>query len=777
MLERLADLVLDNRAVTGVILALLFVGSLIGAKDLAVDFRVTTFFGGDDPAADYFEEFVEYWGADDDVLIVVVQADEGDLLEPDRLRRLVTLSEAIEGLDLVERVDSIATVPQMRGETLGLDLTPVIETLPTDEAEYREWRARLLEHPLYVPSLLSADGTVAALLIETEASSDDIRAVQPLVKALRDQLAIHEGQDGLHYLAAGIPAVRADFFAAFMSDQAKFVPLGMALIILCLFVVFRRMHGVVVPGLAAALPVAMVYGIMGWTGEDIGLLNQVYSTLLPAIAVADGIHLVSRFHEEARRRAAPGEVLTPEVRREAIRAAMSRIGAACFLTSLTTGIGFLSLQAAQMPVLRSFGLYAAVGIFLAYGTVLFVVPLLLSFTRGTVPEAGREDAPTPLDRLLLGSARFSTRRPGIVLGATAVVFAVSVFFGLRVQVDNHLTRMLQPEHETTRANAVADAQLGGILGLEIDVQGEPGILKDPAVLSGLLALEDWARELPQIRTTAGPASYLATMYEFSTGERRLPGTTAGAAQFFLMAEGDEALGRQLASDYSRGRTLLRVQDEGGIKFGELAARVQQKLDEELAGLPVTAHLTGTPYVAYRGINNVTGDLRTSLILAFVVIALVILVLLRNLRAALLSLLPNALPLVVGYGLLGMMGWLLDPAPAVVFTIALGIAVDDTLHLMVRTREELRAGRSMEAAIHHAVLHSGRAVSITSVILMAGFGVNMLSSFPATILLGALGSVVIGVAWACDLFVLPALLAAFGGDGSSALSAPKSLKAG
>ena len=173
------------------------------------------------------------------------------------------------------------------------------------------------------------------------------------------------------------------------------------------------------------------------------------------------------------------------------------------------------------------------------------------------------------------------------------------------------------------------------------------------------------------------------------------------------------------------------------------------------------HLTGTAYVAYRGINRVTLDLRNSLTVAFVVIAIIIGLLFGDVRVALISLVPNALPLLAGYALLGAMGWLLDPTPAMVFTVALGIAVDDTIHLLVRAREELRRGRGLDQAIRLSVLHSGRAVVITTVILTLGFGMNALSSFPANRTLGALGAVIMFAALLCDLLVLPALLAAFG----------------
>jgi predicted RND superfamily exporter protein len=212
--------------------------------------------------------------------------------------------------------------------------------------------------------------------------------------------------------------------------------------------------------------------------------------------------------------------------------------------------------------------------------------------------------------------------------------------------------------------------------------------------------------------------------------------------------------------------MLRLKDRGGLNTEANCEAVKAKLAELFAELPVQASLTGTPYVAYRGINRVTSDLRSSLILAFFIIAATILVLFRSGRIAAICLLPNALPLVAGYGLMGAAGWLLDPSPAIVFIVGLGIAVDDTIHLVTRWREERRRGRDPVEAIRQAVLHTGRAVTVTSVVLASGFLVNVLSSFPNMRIMGMLGAFVILAALLSDLLVLPALLARYGGKDPS-----------
>lgn len=762
MFDRLARAVLRHRVRVAVLFGIAFLGLSAGAASLKVDFSVMAFFGGDDPAKVDFDAYKAYWGADDDLVLVVATVSEGDLVTRPRMTALSNLEEALRKTPEVKSVSGIVDAPLPDPGAGMIDNRSVLERIPAGGPALAELRRRVLEHPVYAPTLIASDGTATLLVVETRVSSDDVQAVQPMMKALRATLAEHEGKEGLHYATAGIPAVRSDFFEAFMKDQAVYVPLSLLLIVALLAVIFRRVHGVVIPALAAWLPMAVTFGFMGWMGEPIGIINQAYTILLPAIAVADAIHLVARFHEEARRLAPPGQRLTDEVRREAIARALKHIGAACALTSLTTAIGFGSLAVARMPSMRTFGLYAAFGILVAYGVVLLVIPLLLMFVRGEPLRAGDQHAPGRVDRLLLACARFSVDRPLVVLAVTVVIAVTFGWLCTKTVVNNHLTHMLKPDHPTTQANLLADEKLGGIISLEVDLQGPPGALLEPKVLQAMLDLETWAQKEPDVRAVLSPATFVVSLQETLTGERGLPTSSAGVGQLLLFAEGEGTLDGMLSPDRSRGRLQVRTRDIGGIDFTALSERAEVEVNRLFQPTGVTARLTGTPYIAYRGINNVTGDLRESLLLAFVIIALIIGLLIKNATVAFLALLPNALPLVVGYGFLGLVGWLLEPSGAVVFTVALGIAVDDTLHLVVRTREELQRGLGLHEALVNAVLHSGRAVTVTSLILCGGFGVLMLSSFPATALLGTLGALVIFVALLCDLFVLPALLALFGG---------------
>ena len=767
-LTRVIAFVLDHRgaALVGLALVVLVVGA--GALRLSLDFSSTSFYG-ESESAERLAEFQRTWGADDDVLLVLISPRESDdaagVLSEERLATIAELSEALVEHEDVRSVRSIATAPLPRPR-LELDLrrgpdsrgeAQLIETdlprLVRRGLAQPELRDRLLARLPFVPTLLSADGRHTVIAVELGVSSDDVMRTRAVLDRLEPLLVRHDealAEHGLRRQLAGVPAIRASFFSLVVRDQAIFIPLTLAIIALALLVAFRRVHGVLIPAFAAGVATFMLLGIMGWSDEPIGLLNQAYFTLLPVIAVADAIHMVARFGAERR---AGIEA------REAIIRAGSRVGLACLLTTLTTATGFASLGLASMPILRGFGLYAALGVSLAFVVVVVMVPLALSFVL--------EDRPAPRlpgVRLVDALVRFSTRRSWTVLVVTLGLVGAALIPAARVRVDNTLSGLLDADHPTSRASALVDDELGGVLGLELELRAEPGVdLRDPEHLAATHGFETWLDKPPEVRAVEGLASVVAATGPLLGGSESIPDERDEIDARLRAIEPYAPLERWVTPDGARLRIHAGMPDAGGKAFVAFAERAQAELRSRL-GEGVEAHATGTALLAYRGVNRITEDLRRSLAAVFLVVVVVIGLLFRSPWPALVGLLPNGAPLLLGYALIGLLGIVLDPLAAVILTLALGIAVDDTLHILVRTREELAAGRALDEAVRVAIEHSGRAVMVTSIVIMGGLSLDLASSFPPLQMLGLLGTVVIGLALVMNLTVLPAVVVLAKGRG-------------
>jgi predicted RND superfamily exporter protein len=755
MFRRLALWVLSHRLPTALLLLVVIGGTSLGGMWVQVDFSVRAFFADDSAAVDQVDAHMERWGVDDASLLVLVDGQGSSVLTRERLELVQELDDALSASPLVDDVRSVSEAPRIARPFPGVVVPrTLLQTLPGQGEPSDAWRRDVLADPALVPSLLAASGELLALKVDLLVDTDDIGAMRPALAELQILLDTFDGRAGVHITPAGIPAVRAGLLDVLVRDQMMFVPIALGVIALLMVLLFRRPHGVIIPLLAALVPTVMVFGVLGYVDEPIGLINQTYLTLIPVIATADAIHMVSRYHEELRKRVGQGHA-DQAVRNEAIIEAMHHVGIACALTTFTTAVGFASLLLASMPVLKSFGFFAALGIVFAYGTVLILVPLCLSVVPSASP---RTVGPLAwMDRGLQVCAELAVNRPKVVVGAFVLVVAAAVGFGTQVTVNNWVTNILPPDNPVSLANAQIDEHLGGLVSLDIAVQGED--LRDPAVLQALFETGDATLALDPVREVLGPARMVASSSALMGGAYAVP--TEPAAVNTLLDAAPEVTHLVLRPGHAR--LIVRARDVGALDFQVLVDQVQEIVDTQLVAQGIDASVTGTAVIAYAGINRVTSDLRDSLSTAFLVIVVLIAVLFKSLRTGLISILPNAAPLLIGYGFMGVMGWDLEPGPAVVFTVALGIAVDDSIHLLARFREERRAGRDRADAVRQAVHHAGSAVGVTSVILASGFAINTLSDFPMNRTFGALGAVIIVSALASDVLLLPALLALFSPD--------------
>jgi len=507
-----------------------------------------------------------------------------------------------------------------------------------------------------------------------------------------------------------------------------------------LFWIFRRPHGVAIPALAAVVPLVLLLGLMGWTGEPIGLLNQSYFTLIPVLALADAVHLLARCHEE-RARHAP---------RDAVLLAVEHVGLACTLTTATTVIGFSSLALGGSPMLTRFGVYAAAGMAIAYGTVFLIVPSCLRFVPGT---RARQES----HRLLRSLAAISVRHAFTIVVCAVGIGVVMTFVARRVTVDNRLSDLLKPDHPVRQAGRVLDASLGGTLSLEIELNGpDEGFLR-PSVLNTAATFEDWVTDQPGVRTVIGPGRSVETV---AASAGILPVTPDAVRSAYERLATFVDPSTVVRDDYADARISVRVAETGGLAFEKLTNAIMAEARAVFEPLGIDVIATGTTLVAYRGVNHLGRTLAVSLASLFVVIAAMFLVLFRSPRVMLLALLPNVLPLIIGYGMLGARGANLDPLSGVILAFGLGVAVDNTIHVLARTREAARQGLDAAAAVTDAIAHSGRAVAITALVISAGLAINILSSFPPLELLGVLGAVLMLSALACNLLLLPASLILF-----------------
>lgn len=746
--------------------ALLVLGGLAALPLLSFDFSPQTLFDSTSDRARVYTDYRAEYGADDHVLLVLVEAD---LALADSWQLLADLEADIGGLDAVDRVASLvsAAVPRNTDGTIAIE--PLNgDNLPKTDAEAAALLDQAKSHPLLRNTLIAPSGRVGSVILKVDDEIEKIAEVRPVIQALHDLMQRradeHPGSQ-LHLL--GPHAYRTTVVGVMVREELRFAPLTALLLALVLGLLFRSLQGVLIPLLSVGLGALWTLALMALTGESVNIINTITATLILVIGVADAIHMMERYSQER------GGGLS---RREATRKALIWVGGACLLTSLTTAVGFATLSTANLEILRRFGLYSAAGVMITFVTTIVFVPWALDrFGLGQ-----REHDPSPtrfdllLDRLLRRQAHFVRARPRLV-ASLGVLVTLSFALGIhRTQVDNFIMEYVPRGEPILAAHHVLEEELAGVVFLDVvlDVTSDDAPM-DPWVEPDLLrrAADAMDRILshPDVHSAESPLGMLRELRWVQRGGEAagidrmgLPSSRQEAAGLLLLSEmgPDDSISRtHLSTDRKRLRITFRAGDLGAQGYLALEKQMLKTLSDAFAGSPISVHgfVTGTSQVGYAGIDSLIRDLLRSLGWAFVLIFVTLVLLFRSVPLATLAMGPNLAPIVV---VLGAMGWAnqhLETLSAMVFSIGLGIAVDDTIHYVARYCQEVRAGFSPEEAVQRTTEHTGRAIIITSLVLLFGFGVLFTSAFPPNKSFAVLASAVIGAALVADLWILPALL--------------------
>ena len=597
--------------------------------------------------------------------------------------------------------------------------------------------------------LVSRDRGLAIVALELDpALSSD--ALEARVHEARAWLASQEAPEGVRAELAGMPEVRVAMVEALRDDQVRLVLFAILGSLLVLAVGTRSLTGVLLPLASAGMTSALVVGAMAAIDEPLNLLNNTVAPLLITIGLGDAVHVIARYREELAR--------DPD-RLEAGRRTMRAMGGACFLTAATTAVGFGSLFVSETEVVQRYAITAALGVLLGFAvTITFLPAALPGFS--VRPEAPRGSS--WLERGAARIASFSARRALPVLLVAVALLGAASWIGRGVRVDSTLSAQLDPSSPVRRTFEELEARLSGVRTLSIGIHAPGGVLSERE-LARMVELEEWLRAQEHVLRVDGPPELLGAIWGQLAGldaRAEAMADPARAAALAELADRDAPLlaRRTLRDGATRARIEVRLADAGEAG----AAILVERIEARLAGWEgVDAVVGGEAARSARGLDRLIGDLGGSVGIAMAIIFLMIGGLLRSVRLGLISILPNVMPLAITLAYMALRDIPLHAATMIVFSIAVGLAVDDTIHLLARYREEIAAGRDRLEAVQESLRSSGRAALLSAATLWVGYATLALASFVPIRLFGELSLIALGSAIVCEILILPALLATFG----------------
>ena len=741
-----------------ILAATLVLVAAAGSGGLLLEFSTNyrLFFSRDNPQLLALESLEATYGKNDNVLFLIVPED-GDATSESALAAAVWLTDRAWRTPYSTRVDSIANFQHTTADGDDLSVRDLVDPARVGDAgERARIRAIALSDPRLAGSGLARDGGVSSVNVTVELPEEDQVVRIPEIAGFAHDLAAQaeERFPGIDLRVIGTVIINDAFTRASLESQKTFLPASLAIMAAVLGVLTRSLAGVAATGIVIVFSVVAAMGLGGWVGLPFTPPTAPAPTIVLMIVVANCVHLLTTLLQRMR---------AGDPKREAIVESVRINLHPVFLACLTTALGFLSMNFSEVPPYRHLGTFVAFGVGASFVLSVTFLPALLSILPMRVPPARRAGDPA-----MAALAEFVVRRRTALLwGSVAVVVALAAAVP-RNELNDVLTHFFDESVELRRDTDFLDEHLNGNTVLEYSlVSAGPGGIAEPAYLADVSAFADWYRAQPDTRHVRVLSDTFRQINKSMHGDDpaayRLPASRDVAAQYLLLYELSLPFGLDLNHriDVSRSATRMTVTTRtlSSQETLDLNTRAEAWLDGNAPNI-ASAEGSGTALMfSHIGQRNIRAMLLGTTI-ALLAISIVLVAALRSFRLGLISLVPNFVPAVVGFGVWGLAKGEVGLALSVVVAMTIGIVVDDTVHFLSKYRRARREdGHAPDDAVRYAFRTVGRAMITTTVVLVAGFLVLLLSVFVPTAEVGLLTALIIAFALLADCVLLPPLLMA------------------
>ncbi|MDE0951308.1 MAG: MMPL family transporter [Halioglobus sp.] len=729
----------------------------LGINRLHLESGIKVFFDKGDPNLQAQEQIERTYGKEDNILFVI-EAVDGDIFTPEILTSIEAITTQSWLIPNSKRVDSVTNYlyPVVDGDDIHIG--PLIEeatSLSTDRIA--QVKTAALAQQALVGRILSPDGEVTAVNVSLSlnvAGTKKAAAIADSVKsarAIRDQA--ESANPDLKIYLAGWALTEQSLAEVTAADAVTLMPLMFCIVSLLLALLLRSFTASLCTVIAILLSILMGMGYAGWAGIGINSVNVSAPTIIMTLAIADCVHILSTFLSHLR---------GGENKRVALTSSLQQTLYPVLLTSITTAAGFLSMNFSDSPPFRELGTISAVGVMGALWVSVTILPgliLLLPF---------KSDARTATGLPMTGLANFVTQHHNRIFWASLILILVTISFVPRMELNDDPTNYFSSAVPLTRAIDVVEDKLSGTQSLHYSIDaGQPQGVVNPQFLDEVAKFVDWLRTQPEVANVEAFTDTLKrlnqVLHDDDPAWHRLPDSRAMASQYLLLYEISVPYGLDVTHQVNSNKSALKVsvvlknqKSLGLIAFEE---RVRQWMGANTPHI-VTRGAGQSISFAHIGLRNIDSMLTGSLF-AIVVISLCMIVAFRSVKYGMLSFLPNLFPALVILGIWSAVAGEVNIAASVVFSLTLGIVVDDSTHFLVRYREA-RSLKNLSAvqAIHYTFTTVGSALVSTSIALGAGFLILANSDFAVNSTSGLLVALTIAVAIVLDLLFLPALLIKF-----------------
>ncbi|MEB2777491.1 MMPL family transporter [Algoriphagus sp. D3-2-R+10] len=702
-----------------------------------------TFFPQNDQDLDFYQSFKSQFENDNDYLLIALSNPSGGLLKQDFLAKSHSIQSEIQKLDKIDTVISILNLNQPIIGLFGLTNRKVVDW--STETSLARTSVNLDQ---YRSQLISKDGNSLLLWIKNEQniSKADGDALYNSIKDIFTQYGSNPTA------IAGKIQMQGDFIKLMQDEFGLFFGCSILLMLFLLVLIFRSWWGVLIPLFVLIVGVAWAFGLLIYLGKPLDVMSVMQPTIFMIVGLSALIHFFTHLIKK---------IKTGATKEEAIRAVFAELLVPVWLTVLTTSLGFISLYFTTIPALQDFGWTTGLGVLVIFCSVIVIAPGLLFLIPIKIhPPLQKIDKPS----MLLWVFSWQLKHRKWIYFSFLGITILCITLGSKVIINGYLLDNLPVDHPIQKDFEYFDEQFGGSNPLELylSVGNGANSLLDLEVLKEINKVNTKIHELFGEGQTISPLTLVKSINQAQNqGDPKafiLPSKGQYQRMNLWLDKVLESDGpKVLSDDRKSGRISARAPDLGSLKMTELREELNEFVNSEVNADLLNVRWTGTAYLIDKGHKSVTLQMAKGLGVAFLLVGVIVGFLFRSWRISFLLLIPNLIPLIWMLGLMYVLGIEFKLTTAILFTVAFGIAVDDSIHFMSRLKHELNLGKNLIYALKRTYLEAGKAMVLTTVVLTAGFGLLIFSQFGVTHFTGLLISASMIFALLADMLLLPLLL--------------------
>ncbi len=723
---------------------------------LRIDTSADSMMVDDCPERKHYNNVKDTFGSDN---LVVIYIKDKNLFTVEKLEILQEMAMAIEDIPHIAKVQSLFTTKNFKGENGMLSTEPFFDYIPDTKEEIEAIRKDALNNPTIAGNLISRDGNALAINIYLETDAKASALDQEISKQIVAEINKVNGKfDSIFQI--GMPWVRQQLSEGIMLDAATITPLALIVLLLSLLICSRSTSGAIVPVITSFLSILWTAGFMAYFDLPITVVLSIVPALIIVIGSSEDIHIISEFHEGLHETGS---------KMSALNYVGEKIGTALFLTFFTTFFGFLSIYFNDIRMLKEFGIISGAALLANFIITILVNPIyLLFFGRKKPEESDDEESKNqtkeeqhPNALLKLGDYCIKItknhRKPvAIIFSIILIVMLVGIS---KIKVNNEMMGYFKDDSEITiRSNRISKEFSGIKTFFIVFDAGFEGAFKKSKFLKQISATQKYIDSQGAMDASYSISDYLSLinreMKDSNPDNYKIPDNDKLISQYYLFLSRDE-IDKYVNADYSKACILVRESLKGSMFVDKYTTEIKKYLKDNIKGMNVT--ITGEEVLMANAANGFVEGQAISLVILSLVVFIIMSLLFTDFKAGILSLIPNIFPVVVLFGVMGFCGVYLDTGTALIGAIAIGIAMDDTIHFMVRYNKEMKIFNNQVKAMEVTIKSEVVPVFSTTMATALGFGVLTMSSFKPLIYFGILTALSMMCALVTDLLITPILL--------------------